>query len=176
MVSSAQLPSIQETGSMLSSGFAIHTVFCGCENQAGCWFRNISWAHLIHIKTSLIAAIILHLTKMCSPQAVSCHVNSHLVSILQFWVLHGLLWNPLHVICISIYIWRTCWQQWKWKGNAVTSVLIMFHGVWFQSSSFTVYLSIHVDTGNSECIIGLFSSKLLWNDSGAVQTGQSSLR
>lgn len=78
-------------------------------------------------------------------------------------------------ICISIYIWRTCWQQWKRKGNPVISVLIMFHGVLFQSSCFIVYLSIHVDTGNSECIIGLFAWDLLWNNSGTVQTGQSSL-
>lgn len=80
-VSSAQLPSIQETGSVLSSGFAIHTMLCGCENQVEYWSGNISWAHLIHMKTSQITAIILHLTQMCFPQAVPHHVNSHLVPI-----------------------------------------------------------------------------------------------
>lgn len=81
-VSSPQLPAIKETGSVFSSGFAIHTMLCGCENQSGCWSRNISWAHLIHMKTSQVATTILHLTEMCFPQAVSHRVNSCLVLIL----------------------------------------------------------------------------------------------
>lgn len=79
-LSSAQWPSIQETGPVLSSGFAIHAMLCGCENRAEYWSRNISWAHLMHMNASQITtSIIPHLTEMCPPQAVPHHANSHLV-------------------------------------------------------------------------------------------------